>query len=375
VTRLRLPLSSGSGRRRLPGLGRRKPVRRVGFLSLALVAAALLGAGVVVAAGPAHRPEPGPGDPTTLFLDGFGDACRLAFDAQGNLFANDQGVFYKVSPGGTRTLFTDQVPDPRGFAVDAFGNLLVASPRDSALYRVSPQAEVSVFARAYNARGVAMDLDGSVWVAAVDSLHHFDATGRLMEKLDIRTKGAAGFGIQVSPGGELHVSNFASLWRLSGGTPVPVLQGLPPRNRGFAFDEDGNIYWARDAEEGDTDRVILYDASGEVLHDPIIGEVTDPCLITFLRDEEGVTGKRVLVSLMDGSIVEADAQGIPVDGWPRTPLSLSDIAQEDCADEAAGVEGLLDPQVRSFLDVLGNNNGSYDVGDFRAYLLATGAIQ
>jgi sugar lactone lactonase YvrE len=329
----------------------------------------------VVAAGSGHRPQPGPGDPTTLFLDGFGDACRLAFDAQGNLFANDGGVFYKVTPDGTKTLFTDQVPDPRGFAVDAFGNLLVASPRDSALYRVSPQAEVSVFAHAYNARGVAMDLDGSVWVTAVDTVHHFDAVGRFLEKFDIRSQGAAGFGIQISPGGEPHFSNFASLWRLSGGTPVPLLQGLPPRNRGFAFDENGNIYWARDAGEGDTDRVILYDASGEVLHDTIIGEVVDPCLITFLRDAEGVTGKRVLVSQSDGTIVEANAQGIPADGWPGTPLSLSDIAEGECADEAARVGGILDARVLHFLDVLGNNNRSYDVGDFRAYLLSTGAIQ
>ena len=340
------------------------------------VAAALLAATGVAAVAAGTSPHRGPGDPTTLFLSGFGNSCRLGFDADGVLFANDQGTFYRVTPDGTKSLFTDAVPDARGFAIDAFGNLLVASPQDSAIYQVNPQAQASVFTRVYNARSLAMDLDGSVWASAVDTIHHFDARGRHLESIDLGVAGAAAFGIQVSPQGEPHFSNFAGLWKLSSGTPVPLATGLPLMNRGFALDGDGNIYWARDAmDQADTDRVILYDPSGQVIHDTIIGQVTDPCSITFLRDEQGNTTNRILVSQMGGTIVEANASGISTGGWPTVPLSIGDIVENDCADQAAGAGTGLTDQVIQFLDAIGNNNGSYDVGDFRAYLLATGAIQ
>ena len=71
----------------------------------------------------------------------------------------------------------------------------------------------------------------------------------------------------------------------------------------------------------------------------------------------------------------AQRDGLPAGGWPVVPLSLSDIDETDCADSAAGVGGLLSDDVSRFLDAVGNANGSYDVGDFRAFLLATGAIQ
>lgn len=316
----------------------------------------------------------GPGDPTTPYLSGLGSACRLAFDAAGSLFINDGGVFYRAAPGEGPVLFTDQVPDPRGFAFDAFGDLLVASPQDSAIYRVTPEAVVSRFAEVYNARAVTVGPDGSVWASAVDTLHHFDPIGRPLESIDIRSQGAAAFGMVFSPAGELHFSNFAGLWKLVDGMPTPILTGLPTRNRGFAIDAEGAIYWAREAMgPDDVDRVIRYAADGQVLEDTMIADVVDPCLVLFVRDTDGSMTHRLLVAQLDGSIVEANADGIPASGGPPA-LSLASIPESDCADAAADVGGALSDDVAWFLDAIGNSNGSYDVGDFRAYLQATGAI-
>ncbi|MGD2069506.1 MAG: hypothetical protein PVI57_12585 [Gemmatimonadota bacterium] len=351
------------------------PLRRP-VTGLRIAATIFCTAAACLATGYPDPPNAGPGDPTTVFLDGFGNVCRLAFDERGDLFLNDGGVLHRVRPDGTRSVFTDEVPDARGFTFDAFGDLLVASPGESAIFRVSPAAQVSVFTEAFNVRSLAVGPDGSVWASAVDTVHHFDAAGRLLEKVDVRSGGGAAFGLQVSPAGDLHFSSFAGLWKLESGVPVALLTERPLRNRGFAFDADGNIYWTREAvEEGDTDRVILYDPSGVVVHDTIIGEVEDPCLSVFVRDEDGVTTERLLVAQLNGTIVEANSAGLPAGGWPVVPLSLSDIEETDCADGAAGIGGLLSEDVSRFLDAVGNANGSYDVGDFRAFLLATGTLQ
>jgi hypothetical protein len=234
---------------------------------------------------------------------------------------------------------------------------------------------VSVFAEVYNARSVAVGPDGSVWVSAVDSLHHFDAAGRYLESVDIRSQGATAFGINFGPSGELHFSNFAGLWKLSSGTVVPILTDQPLFNRGFAIDADGRILWARDAEAGDTSRIILYDGDGQVLDDTLVSDVQDPCLVLFVRDTTGAMTHRLLVAQGDGAIVEANADGIPGGGWPAPSLTLADIPATDCGDGAAGDPDALSDDAARFLDAIGNANGGYDVGDFRAYLLAAGLIQ
>lgn len=209
----------------------------------------------------------------------------------------------------------------------------------------------------------------------MDTIYHFDAAGRHLDTIDLTGAGAAAFGMAFSPSGALHFSNFAGLWKLSGGSVVPVLTDQPLRNRGFTIDAEGSIYWARDAEAGDVDRVILYDAAGQVLEDTMIADVVDPCLVLFVRDTDGAPTGRLLVAQGGGTIVEANAAGIPVAGAPTPPLSIADIAEAECADQAAGASGMLPQNVTRLLDAIGNGNGRYDVGDFRAYLLATGAIQ
>lgn len=61
-------------------------------------------------------------------------------------------------------------------------------------------------------------------------------------------------------------------------------------------------------------------------------------------------------------------------GWPVVGLSLSEIDEEDCADAAVGVPAAVSENESTFLDAIGNSNGSYDVGDFRAYLVRTNVV-
>ena len=71
----------------------------------AVLAAALL------AAGSNATLAQGPGDPTTVFADGFTLPCRIAFDSVGNLLVAETalGEIWSVDPAGGRTLFTDQI--------------------------------------------------------------------------------------------------------------------------------------------------------------------------------------------------------------------------------------------------------------------------
>ncbi len=50
------------------------------------------------------------------------------------------------------------------------------------------------------------------------------------------------------------------------------------------------------------------------------------------------------------------------------------LALEDVADHLLGEAGALTDNETRFLDLLGNGNGVFDVGDFRAYLEATGGL-
>ena len=53
---------------------------------------------------------------------------------------------------------------------------------------------------------------------------------------------------------------------------------------------------------------------------------------------------------------------------------LRDIDEGRAADEVMGVPGLLTDPERTLLDVIGNHDDAYDVGDFRAYLVAAGVV-
>jgi hypothetical protein len=63
-------------------------------------------------------------------------------------------------------------------------------------------------------------------------------------------------------------------------------------------------------------------------------------------------------------------------GFGRFTITVGEptVAVTQAVDAALGVEGLLTPELERFLDIRGNNNGRFDIGDLRAYLRAEGVL-
>jgi hypothetical protein len=50
------------------------------------------------------------------------------------------------------------------------------------------------------------------------------------------------------------------------------------------------------------------------------------------------------------------------------------LSQDDVINHLISPVGTLTPDEERYLDIIGNNNGRYDIGDFRAYLQESGVI-
>ena len=332
---------------------------------------------VLIGTGAATSAMLGPGDPTSVFASGFTTPCRTSVDGAGNLYVVDLAVstIYKVTPNGVTSVVTDQISTPRGITFDPFGDMLVSDAHEGVVYKVTPQGQVTPFLEVFRAQRPRIGPNGDIWVAAVDTLHHFDALGRPLERIDVRAQGAAAWDLQFTPAAILYLTNVTNFWKLQAQTVMPVLTDMQPQNSAPHFDVEGNAYWTHEAmDDGDSNRVILADANLAAVADTFAGLPAAPCAIVFGRDNTGATTNRLFVSLRDGSIVELNATGIAAAGVPEVGLSLGDLDESEVVNEILGVASQVTSNHTHFLDVIGNNNGSYDVGDLRAYLVTTGVV-
>jgi hypothetical protein len=332
---------------------------------------------VLIATGAAISATLGPGDPTSVFVSGFTTPCRTSFDGAGNLYVVDvpENTIYKVTPTGATSVFTNEIPTPRGITFDPFGNMLVADLTEGMVYKVSPQGQVTSFLEVFSARRPRVGPNGDIWVAAVDTLHHFDAMGRVIERIDVQAQGAAAWGLQFTSGGVLYLTNTTNFWKLQGQTVIPVLTDMQPQNSAPHFDVEGNAYWTHGAADaGDVDRIVLADANLTVVADTFASLAAAPCAIAFGRDNTGAMTNHLFVSLRDGSIIELNAAGIAAVGVPEVGLSLTDLDEAEVVNKILGVASQVTANHTHFLDVIGNDDGTFDVGDFRAYLVATGVV-
>jgi hypothetical protein len=342
------------------------PPRLVGLLAMLTATAAVAATAL------------GPGDPTTVFVDGFTTPCRTSFGPDGYLYVVDFGdhFIYRVAPDGTKTLFHDDIADPRSMAFDAFGYLLVAGRGDGTVWRVDQTGQAAPFLTGLtNPIRPRVGPNGDIWVAAVDSVYQFDAVGRLLGKWDVISQGQAAFGLQFDPAATLYITNWGGFSTLEDGivTPVPISE--PARNGAPHFDVAGNAYWIHESVDAqDTHRMILAGPDLSVTDEDFATFAEGPCAHVFGRDTDGTTNTRQFVSLRDGTIVEVNAAGVSSPGVPETGLELGQLDEEECADEILGQDGQVTDDELHFLDVIGNNDGGYDVGDFRAYLVTTGTI-
>lgn len=320
----------------------------------------------------------GPGDPTTVLATGLNRPCRMAFDEHGELFIAEiiTGEIRRVTPTGTVTLFHSGLADYRGIVFDAFGDLLLSDRTDDKVHRISPQGTATVFADVLDPYGGgAIAPDGDVWIPASGVIHHFTPLGVLVESIDIASQGLANAGPTFSPSGELYMASWGGLWKLQGGVVSPILTGMTVRNWGVTFDLSGNFVQAREAvEAGDTHRIILRGPNGSVVDDSLVTQVVGPCATAFARDASGATTKQLVIAQTNGTLLRANAVGIPSAGLPVVPISLRGISPDAQLGALAGQQSALTANEVHFLDAIGNRNASFDVGDFRAFLIATGTV-
>jgi len=347
---------------------------------------------------------PGVGDPVTEFATGFECLYGIVTADDGTIYAAD-GCAYEikeVATDGTVTTFVSGEWWPFDLTIDAFGNLIVISD-DGWIYKVSPEADVTVFDERY-VRAIATGPDGSIWTAGYPGginaqaaaaaaapgefyFYQYDPLGNLVDSLAVAGYEPMWMSIGFSPAGELHYATSDTLYKLVDGLPEVVAvdgeYGMGP----FIFDADGNIYMV----SWEYYDVSLYGSDGTLLEDPFARSVHYPQDIVFGRDADGTPNGRLFVSDMgeggfqvapsDGpqrvaqagsSILELNPDGPYADG-AEVGMSFDLLADDDLADELLGVGELSDGEME-FLDFMGNQNGEYDVGDFRAYLVYIGVL-
>lgn len=315
---------------------------------------------------------PGPGDPVGVRAAGLGQPLGLAVGSTGDLFVGDVtgNRILRVSVQGAVTTFASGVPGPLGLAFDAFGNLLVASV-DGNVYRVTPQGQaIRYITDAAIPFWIAVGPDGRIWLTDLGdrSLRRYSPTGRFETRFDAISVGGSGPGpLAIGPSGEPYVSTGTEIWKLAGSQFQRVFAN-PVLIWAFAFDVAGNIY----APAPTVGSLKLLDPSGTALADPFAVGPDAPQVVAFGRDATGATVARLYATdTQIGRVIEMNPAGVE---HPGQPLGYAPSLTTDAA--AAGLlgDGTLSAADEHYLDMLGNRNGRYDIGDLQAYLRTVGGL-
>lgn len=313
----------------------------------------------------------GPGDPIAVRAEGVGRPLGLAVGNTGDIFVADERANRVVRiAGGVATTFVAGIPIPTSVAFDATGQLLVASPTDRAVYRITPQGVATRFITdASFPFWIAVAPDGRIWITNLQdkSLRRYSATGQFETRVVLDTLGAFGPGpLAIGPSGEPYFSTGFDIWRLHGGQPERVLHSAFVI-WAFAFDAAGRIYVPAPA----AGRILLFDAAGTLLSDPFAVGPDAPQALAFGRDGTGATVARLFATDPNaGRVIELNPAGVTQRGAPA-----GFVAPPFSADVAAAMllgAGGVNAGDRQYLDAVGNHNGRYDVGDLQAYLRLVG---
>jgi len=109
----------------------------------------------------------------SMYAEGLGVATGIAFDREGSLYVGDRsGTIFKIDRKREMFVFATLEPSVSAYhlAFAPNGDLYVSGPTTSsfdAVYRVTPQGEVSEFFRGFGRpQGMAFDSAGNLYVAA-----------------------------------------------------------------------------------------------------------------------------------------------------------------------------------------------------------------
>src|SRR2546430_1929999 len=311
------------------------------------------------------------GDPVTVRASGLGTAWAVIADPYGDFIVGnkDNNQVWWVTADGRKQVIT-QIGHATGIGWDMFGNLLITA--EFFVFKLNPKGVVMNYIVADGMQDVALAPDGTLWFTNWDSsLRHYDALGKPLERINLTLFGgqAGPFQIAISSSGDIYFTSNAA----AGGTTVYRLTNrqaqrlfnLSWRVIGMAVDAAGNLFLS--GGEIGNGHVAQYSPSGTPIADPFATQVS-PTGIAFGRNADGSMNKRLFVVESSGRLLELNPSGVE---QPGAPVGFATSAQAIADVLKPGV--LTDAQ-RRVIDQVGNNNGRYDVGDLRAFLLQTTTI-
>jgi sugar lactone lactonase YvrE len=163
-----------------------------------------------------------PNGTMSAYAEGMGVATGMAFDREQNLYVGDRsGTVFKI--GRDRQIFVFATLEPSvsayHLAFGPTGDLHVTGPTTSsfdAVYRVTPQGEVSVFYRGLGRpQGLAFDQEGNLYVAASVSGRRGIVQITPDKRVSVEVAGHGLVGLAFAPGRSAILATTNSVHHLS----------------------------------------------------------------------------------------------------------------------------------------------------------------
>lgn len=351
----------------------------------------------------------------TVIATGISWPVHVAFDGFGELLVtSDDGTVYKVGADGSKTPFLTGMGFPCWVAIAPDGNIWVADYEQYKIHVFDPFGAPLPSIDAANTAGpffLAFAPSGQLYFS------DFDAIYRLVGgQPEVVLTGYVVEGFAFDVGGNLYVANefeqvvvryapdgvvLADPFAVSGFfRPVNVAFGRDPDGstnaRLFVADWDGTILEVNPAgvaASGWPVGTSLLRLASQGPRPGVMGaayadtlSVTDPTVAPSWTIRSGTLPAGISLDPVTGILsgvpeavgafaVRVRAQAGTRFGEATYTISITApaLTLSDVADLMLGVEGALTADEVRYLDLAGNRNGRFDVGDFRAYVLRTGA--
>jgi hypothetical protein len=173
-----------------------------------------------------------PNGTMSTYAEGMGVATGIAFDREENLYVGDRnGTIFKIARDRQIFVFATLEPSVAAYhlAFGPQGDLFVTGPSTSSfdsVYRIDPHGSVSVFYRGLGRpQGLALDVDGNVYVAASLGGERGIAKIAPQGKANLEVSGQGLVGLAFAPGKSAILATNGAIYHISWniqGLPLPV---------------------------------------------------------------------------------------------------------------------------------------------------------
>jgi hypothetical protein len=163
-----------------------------------------------------------PNGTVSTYAEGMGIATGIAFDGEENLYVGDRsGTIFKIARDRQIFVFATLEPSVSAYHI-AFGpngDMFVTGPSTSSfdcIYKVDPHGTVSVFYRGLGRpQGLALDIDGNVYVAASHSGKRGIVKVTPQGKASLEVSGQGLVGLAFAPGNSAILATNSAVHRIS----------------------------------------------------------------------------------------------------------------------------------------------------------------